>query len=480
MAPRRALVHPRLSQAEAWPPDHGAIGSGLGAALLPDGGRGTRRRATRAACSKQGGDEWRVRIHTVEVTRRGRSRALSLGGVSWSPGRVARILAQAAVVCALAVLPLGVSDSAWGLDVRAQTPTSPASGPTDAPRLKGMPALPKPPQGFNTYDGGWITFAYPPGLRERVQTLIHQAAEARADLGARLGKPVLDRVTVYVARSPGEMASLAPEGAPFPKYAAGVAYSELGLVLLTLAPVYPASKHDMSEVFRHELSHLALADALGEGRVPRWFNEGFAVFASGESSFARLRTLWIAALGDDLLSLHEMQRSFPADAPTASIAYAQAADVVRFLVRHQERHRFDRLISLLRDGRPFETAIEHAYGTDLATLEYEWREDVAKRYTFWPILFSGSTLWIGALGLFVWGYRRRRQRHHQTLQRWAREEAIEDRLNAQRAQAVVAPASPVHIVFSRPQPKQIVPPLPAPPDVEVPKIEHDGRWHTVH
>jgi hypothetical protein len=339
--------------------------------------------------------------------------------------------------------------------------------------------LPKPPQGFNTYDGGWITFAYPPGLRERVQPLIHQASEARADLGARLGRRVLKRVTVYLARSPGEMATLAPRGAPFPKYAAGVAYSELGLVLLTLTPVYPNSRHELGEVLRHELAHLALADALGDGRVPRWFNEGFAVFASGESSFPRLRTLWLATLGDDLLSLAELHHSFPADAPSASIAYAQAADVVRFLVRHQERHRFGRMIELLRAGQSFDAALERSYGTDLATLEYEWREDVAKRYTFWPILFSGTTLWVGALGLFVWGYRRRRRRHHQTLQRWAREEALEDQ-RAARQQAAMAPATPVHIVFSRPSGRQLVPPLPAPPEVEVPKIEHDGRWHTVH
>jgi hypothetical protein len=276
------------------------------------------------------------------------------------------------------------------------------------------------------------------------------------------------------------MANLAPEGVPFPKYASGVAYSDIGLVLLSLTPVYPASRHELGEVFRHELAHLALTDAVGEARVPRWFNEGFAVFASGEGSFPRLRTLWIATLGDNLLSLADLQRSFPADAPTASIAYAQAADVVRFLIRHQERHRFGRLMELLRAGRSFDAALEHSYGTDLATLEYEWREDVAKRYTFWPILFSGGTLWVGALGLFVWGYRRRRRRHYQTLQRWAREEALEDQHAIRQQQAAVAPATPVHIVFSRPSGRQLVPPLPTPPEVEVPKIEHDGRWHTVH
>jgi hypothetical protein len=351
--------------------------------------------------------------------------------------------------------------------------------PGDAPRVaRGSISLPAAPKGFNSYDGEWIRISYPSGLRERVQPLIDQASEARADLSSRLNHRVLTRVIVYVARTPGEMASLAPEGAPFPKYAAGVAYSDLRLILLTLAPVYPGNRHDLGEVFRHELAHLALADALEGNHVPRWFNEGFAVLASGESSFQRLKTLWLATLADNLLPLSQLSRSFPANPASVPIAYAQGADFVRFLVRHQERHRFRRLIDLLRQKHSFVGAVATAYGTNLGTLEQEWRAEVAKRYTFWPVLFSGSAIWVGALGLFVWGYRRRRRQHRKTLQRWAREEAAEELL-AGRQQAVVQ-NGPVHIVFAKSPQRPPVPPLPSPAEVEVPKIEHDGRWHTVH
>src|SRR6185436_13700903 len=82
--------------------------------------------------------------------------------------------------------------------------------PGDSPRLTG-PALrlPDAPASFTLYDGGWIRFAYPPSVRERVQPLIGAADDARAELTAWLGQPVLKKVTVYVARTPGEMASLA-------------------------------------------------------------------------------------------------------------------------------------------------------------------------------------------------------------------------------------------------------------------------------
>jgi hypothetical protein len=263
--------------------------------------------------------------------------------------------------------------------------------PSDAPRLTDdRIRVPPVAPGFTTYDGGWIRFSYHPSTRERVEPLINSADEVRRELEVWLGQPVLARVRVDIARTPGEMKTLAPAGAPYPAYADGVAYSDLSLVLLTLAPVGSSEHHDVSQVFRHELSHIALKDALGGRPIARWFNEGFAVLASGETSIERLSTLWTATVADQLLPLSEVERTFPNDAATASVAYAQAVDVVRFLIRREERHRFRALIQELKEGGTLDASVTAAYGVDLRTLEHEWRQDVAKRYTFWPILLSGT------------------------------------------------------------------------------------------
>lgn len=349
--------------------------------------------------------------------------------------------------------------------------------PSDAPRVDSKLKIPPPPPGFNTHDGGWIRFAYEPGLRERVQPLITQADAARADLVRRLGRPVLSKVTVYVARTPGEMASLAPEGAPFPRYAAGVAYSDIGFVLLTLQPVDVNARHDLAEVFRHELAHVALHDAVDGRPVPRWFNEGLAVFASGEGSVTRLQTLWTATVWNQLLPLARLERTFPTDAVGVSVAYAQAADVVRFLIRREDQQRFMSLLERIRKGQEFDAALKDAYGLDLATLEFEWREDVSRRYTFWPALFSGSLIWVGAMGLFVWAWRRKKKRSEQTLARWEKEEALEDDLKRKLREAE---AGRVRIVIAR-DPRPDVGAFKPPPDEgDVPRVEHDGRWHTLH
>jgi len=353
------------------------------------------------------------------------------------------------------------------------------SSVSDAPRVAhGALRMPPIPAGFNSYDAGWVRFIYHPSSRERVQPLIAQAEAVRHDLTERLGFPVLSEVRVQIARTPGEMATFAPSGAPYPEYAAGVAYSDIGLVLLSLTPVHNGQEQDLGEVFRHELAHVALHDALNGQSVPRWFNEGFAVFASGESSYTRMKTLLMSTVGGSLIPLRDLERSFPNDETKAQVAYAEAVDVLRFLVRREDIHRFRALVSELREGQSFEQAVLDAYAVDLATLELEWRDDASRRYTLMPILLSGTFFWVIALALAVWAWRRRKRRDKLTLQRWAREEAVED---LQRARlALRTEAARVHIVLAKGNELTVAARLPASNEVEVPVVEHDGSWHTLH
>lgn len=134
-----------------------------------------------------------------------------------------------------------------------------------------------------------------------------------------------------------------------------------------------------------------------------------------------------------------------------------------------------------------DSALLNSYGEETATLESEWREEVAKRYTFWPVLFSGSLIWVGTLGLFALGWRKKRRKAQATLARWENEEAAEDEVRRRLALRAdpAAPAPRVHIVLAHSQADEAPPSMPPAamqrlPEVEVPKVEHDGQWHTLH
>jgi len=371
----------------------------------------------------------------------------------------------------------------------------------------GEAALGRAPADFSRLDMGWLVIEYHPSLAVSARRLSEVAGVARQELQTLLGKPVLNRVVARLGRTAGEMELLAPPGARLPRYASGVAFSEQGLILLTATPRHPGESHDLGQALRHELAHVALHEAVGRERVPRWFNEGFAVHTSGEAETARIQALWTATVADRLIPLARLGSSFPEGDTEASVAYAQSADLIRFLLRGGQEHRLVDLLDRLRRGQEFERALADAYGTTAFALERDWKRDLAKRYTFWPVLFGGSLVWVLGLVLLVLGYVKRRQRAQQKLVRWAREEAAED-ARRELALAVLRQAGPVRVVLApaasqasasqelaladgsplghvSAQASEVSaggspPGLPGRANLPVPKIEHDGGWHTLH
>ncbi len=355
---------------------------------------------------------------------------------------------------------------------RSEASPSLTAGPADSPLVVHAASvrIPAVPSDYLEQDLGWLKLRYTPRARELVKPLIRDAEDVKARLGATFGHPVLDRVEVRVGATFEEMATLAPDGMPPPPYASGLAYRGLNLVLLTLRPPDPNGEvEDLNEVFRHELVHVALEDAVLSRQVPRWFHEGLAIHVSGEDRWKRLHSLWSAVLNGNLVPLNELDKRFGGDRPRYEVtyAYAEAADFVRFLLRDGDQARFAALINRVRGGQPFEQAIADAYGTDLRKLEYQWTEGLSKRYTVLPVLTGGSLLWVGVIVLLVAGYIRRRRRTKETLARWEREEAAElaalEALRDPEHQALLEEAADTALAKAG-----------------VPLIEHGGRWHTLH
>ena len=76
---------------------------------------------------------------------------------------------------------------------------------------------------------------------------------------------------------------------------------------------------------------------------------------------------------------------------------------MRFLLTKSDRARFARLVERARSGEPFNRAFGDAYAGDAHKLEYQWREQLAQRFTFWPVLLSGSVVWVLVIGAMALG-----------------------------------------------------------------------------
>lgn len=362
------------------------------------------------------------------------------------PGPGPRILASLALAAAVA----------WPAAAAAESTLPPDVPLTVQPTL----TVPPLPSGTVVEDRGWLRLSYPKGTEERIRPVTGDADAVKRSLGDALGQIVLDRVEVRIARTPEDMAALAPVGLPPPAYAVGVTYPAARLVVISLVDPQSHEGTDVPEVFRHELAHMALGDATLEHHVPLWFNEGLAIQLSGEHALARQQVLGQASLSKSLLPLSDLDAHFPRDRFEVGIAYAQSADFVRFLLRREDQQRFVALIGRVREGQAFERAAADAYGADLRKLEFEWREGLAKRFSIWPVLAGGSVMWL-AIFVLAWGWVNRRRRAKETFARWEREEAAH-RVVLEVAADALADVDPIAHTAG------------------LPVVQHEGQWHTLH
>jgi Peptidase MA superfamily len=344
-----------------------------------------------------------------------------------------------------------------------------------------MPAPPVPSE-FHTRTFGAVTASFPANADARVRDLLPQIPRVQQSLARLLGHPLDEPVDLRFVWSPEEMASLAPADAPPPRYATGVSYPAQRVAIVALADARNPSAANAAETLAHELAHVALAEATADAPIPRWFHEGFAIHAAGERSIARYEVLAEAAAFRQLIALESLDAHFADESFDVTLAYAEAADVLRFLSRDGDRLRFVGLLERLRVGQPFDRALSDAYGIDLRKLDYEWRNEAAKRFAFLPIFTGGSVLWVAMAVVFAFGWARKRREAKATMARWEAEEDESRRLAELSRLRLVER----DVVEATPVPPQLQPP-PQTEDGEAPRVspsrlvvEHEGRWHTLH
>ena len=356
-------------------------------------------------------------------------------------------------------------------------------------------SVPPLPEGFVQRDAGTIRFELPALAEPAVQPLLDEAATEWVRIASELGAPLERPLTVRVGRNPEEMSALAPSEAPPPDYAVGVAYPEADLVLLTLTAPETWERPELRQVFAHELAHVALHRAVSDGGIerplPRWFDEGVAVHVAGERSIERVEVLWQATVAGRLLPLDQLD-GFPGRPHEVSLAYAESADFVAWLLRRGDDGpaRLRELLERIRGGLAFEPAVALTFSVSLDTLENEWLDALSERYTLTPLLLGGGLAWVLIGVLVVLAFRRKRSTAQQTLDRWSEEERVEDerealkarareilRLRRELAEKASLPAPPGR---GETEPSDVeAGPMPLPP-AEIPTVEWDGHRHTLH
>ncbi len=339
-----------------------------------------------------------------------------------------------------------------------------AQRPYEAPLLGAEVELPPLPPEYLADEVAGIRFAYHPSARDRTRALIESAPLVRSELVAQLGSAVLESMDVRVAVGSADFSRIVP---PLSPQGSGVlAFHERATLVIGLHASGPSSSIDTSTAFRRGMALLALDEITDGQALPRWFRIGYALHFSGEGRLARARSLWWASMQQRLIPLVDLDWYLFDRASYQSVAAAEAADFIGFLLEGERAEGLLRLCEEVRAGHSFEQALRTAYQDDASGLEQAWREDVARHRAFLPILLGSTGLWILlALGLAL----RRRWRRRAS-------EPVEVGHGA-----TTEPSQQVALKLPRRKGKgESRLPRTEPPAPDVPKVSHNGRWHTLH
>lgn len=179
----------------------------------------------------------------------------------------------------------------------------------------------------------------------------------------------------------------------------------------------------MRQVLAHELTHAVIFRVLGDraGKLPLWVNEGLAKYESEKYYGSDDDLLAEAASANSLIPLTDLRRTFPKQ--KSSLAYAEAASAVRYLIKRRGPEAPRMLLAELAESGSFEQAFEKAAGQSESAFAADWNARISKRFMVLRIwrftaAFGGAAMAILAVVAFVI----RRRRMARAARQWEWEE----------------------------------------------------------
>jgi len=271
---------------------------------------------------------------------------------------------------------------------------------------------------YHTRAGPWGTAYFPAAARaggERLAAEIQAGLERVEErLGRARGRPLTAVLTpdrLEFARIYRALLGRRPE-----RWVAGAAFPAWDLLLVrgdSLSYLKPPRERPRA-VLEHELAHLVI-HRRPETAVPRWFDEGLAMWASGQLLWPEDEAFLsgLARIGA-LHSLEALEREVPASHDLAAIAYQESLLLVEWIVLRFGPGAVGHLLDALERGEDFPRAFEARTGLSLRELEARFRLWLRGKRGLWEVIFQSVDLWtiasVLALLAIARGALRRRRR----------------------------------------------------------------------
>lgn len=247
-----------------------------------------------------------------------------------------------------------------------------------------------------------------------LEHLILQREVVRKKMGHIPATPM----TVYLASSQSVFDEVT-QGV-LPHWSAAVALPEHRTIVLKAGRL-----EHQTQTIQHELSHVLLHAVVGR-RLPVWFNEGVAMWASHEWRFTQTASIFYAVLSGGLIPLSDIDAVLKFPSVKADLAYTESLLAVLYVLRLGGENAIVAMIGELSHGAPFDVALFRVTQKTPYEFERSWNDYVSGRFSLAALLVSPDSLWGYLVLLFLLVYVAVKLRNRAKLRRWEDEEKFED------------------------------------------------------
>jgi hypothetical protein len=223
---------------------------------------------------------------------------------------------------------------------------------------------------------GMVDLYWYDGGNSLANELMSAAQESLTKLASSTGAKLKKQVRLYIYASSTDL-----KGALiFPyEWTGGLTLAGFSTIVLGIAPSNlawgkRAVAHELTHLVIHQVTHNPYND------LPRWLDEGLAVYNEGTLDAVMGSALQRAVNTDSLISVQSLASPFSTDAQVANLSYAESYSVVEYLVTAHGQAKMLELLNVFSQGSQYDDALQRVYGFDVAGLNSRWRDYVYRLF----------------------------------------------------------------------------------------------------
>jgi hypothetical protein len=276
-----------------------------------------------------------------------------------------------------------------------------------------QPAFPADPAESTSH---FDIYAHDKKVAEDTKVILELAYQK---ISSFLEDSLTDVVSVYVVDNDVEFHSLV--GNSFPDWGVGCAIPEKGVIVLK-SPLHFKYYQSFSQVVTHELAHIFLGKFSRGKNIPRWLDEGFAMYQSHEWTIGQDVSVARAVVTGSILPLSQIETVNAFGQSKADLAYTESFLAMSYLYREYGVGTEKELLTQLANGSSIDLAFLRTIGSNYLSFQMEFEKYLKTKYNWVSFLGDTFLYWLGLAFLIVFLYFLKRHYIKKRLKEWELEE----------------------------------------------------------